>query len=505
MSGASYKTSSSSGFSSNAISGGDRSAKEGTYSIWAKHTNGYSSTNRQIGLGYKKKNTSTQGSRKTGWRTSRISGDSDSGISSSYLYTTAVNFGSNQTVNGVPFTGVGNVDSGTGWEITEGFSNHHGPGDSSVSGNIGAILDTNFKFQGNRSKLKISGLVDGQTYVFSLYSQAWDTSTSRYCQLSCSDMSETIVANQDKYGGSSPDGLLIECTYIADGTDAEFTFDAIYGSDWHLYAFSNREATSMPAAPISGNGNWRNYTATVKDGYLQFYVDGATSGSAIKFYPGKDEISALSLGRALLANGPDGTIDEATFSTIGRSSAWITASYQNQKPDQGSNNYLNFESFVGPISLDDPSGTIIYGKKDTTLSYTIPHSGSGSFSATGLPSGLAFINTATGEISGSTSVVGSQNFTVTATGTTAGGGSLTVSKQYTLVITDPTSFPYRMDLTLSGYTGSSTLTDFPLLVEFNRSISGFSYNGFLDPDGDGVPTGSDLRFLHPVVRNSPTR
>ena len=68
--------------------------------------------------------------------------------------------------------------------------------------------------------------------------------------LSCSDMSETIVANQDKYGGSWH-GLLIECTYIADGTDAEFTFDAIYGSDWHLYAFSNREATSMPAAPTA--------------------------------------------------------------------------------------------------------------------------------------------------------------------------------------------------------------------------------------------------------------
>ena len=51
-----------------------------------------------------------------------------------------------------------------------------------------------------------------------------------------------------------------------------------------------------------------------------------------------------------------------------------------------------------------------------------------------------------------------------------------------------------MDLTLSGYTGSSTLTDFPVLVEFNSSISGFSYNGFLDEDGDGVPTGGDLRF-----------
>ena len=145
--------------------------------------------------------------------------------------------------------------------------------------------------------------------------------------------------------------------------------------------------------------------------------------------------------------------------------------------------------------MDDPVGTKIYGKKDTALSYTIPHSGSGSFSATGLPSGLTFINAATGVISGSTSVTGTQNFTVTATGTTAGGGTVTVSKEYTLVITDPTSFPYRMDLTLDGYTGSSTLTDFPVLVEFNSSISGFSYNGFLDPDGDGVPTGSDLRFF----------
>ena len=74
------------------------------------------------------------------------------------------------------------LESGAVWEITEGFSNHHGPGDSSVSGNIGAILDTNFKFLGNRSKLKISGLVDGQTYVFSLYSQAWSASTLRYCR-----------------------------------------------------------------------------------------------------------------------------------------------------------------------------------------------------------------------------------------------------------------------------------------------------------------------------------
>ena len=80
-----------------------------------------------------------------------------------------------------------------------------------------------------------------------------------------------------------------------------------------------------------------------------------------------------------------------------------------------------------------------------------------------------------------------------------------MSKIYTVIISDPTSFPFRMDLTLSGYTGSSTLTDFPVLVSLSTSISGFSYNGFLDSDGDGVRTGGDLRFFAPAGRNSPMK
>ncbi|MDA7823843.1 putative Ig domain-containing protein, partial [Opitutales bacterium] len=179
-------------------------------------------------------------------------------------------------------------------------------------------------------------------------------------------------------------------------------------------------------------------------------------------------------------------------STIPRTADWLSASYNNQKP---SSTYLNFGNLVGPISLNDPDNTKIFGKKDTTItSYAVAHSGSGSFSASGLPPGLS-INAATGIISGSTSVTGSLNVTVTATGTTAGGGSVTVTKVYNIQISDPASFPFRMDLTLSGYTGSSTLTDFPVLVSLSSSITGFSYNGFLDSDGDGVRTGGDLRFF----------
>ena len=151
---------------------------------------------------------------------------------------------------------------------------------------------------------------------------------------------------------------------------------------------------------------------------------------------------------------------------------------------------------MGPISLDDPDYTEIYGKKDSNITaFTIGHSGSGSFSATGLSGTGLTLNSATGILSGTPLLAGTSNITVTATGTTAGGGTVTVTKVYTIKITDPTSYPFRMDLTLSGYTGSSTLTDFPVLVSLSTSISGFSYNGFLDSDGDGVRTGGDLRFF----------
>ena len=242
---------------------------------------------------------------------------------------------------------------------------------------------------------------------------------------------------------------------------------------------------------------WKMLTLVIKDGYASIYVNGTLDGTTAWYFPGLDKISKVAIGRGTNDSGANITFDEASFSTVGRSADWLLASYNNQKPDQGSNPYLNFGNLAGPVSLDDPSGTKIYGKKDTTIiPYTVGFSGTagtGTFSAVGLPSGLS-LNSATGIISGSTSVIGTQSFTVTATSTTAGGTSIENTKTYTVIISDPASFPYRLDLTLSGYTGSSTLTDFPVVVSLDNTINGFSYNGFLDPDGDGVRTGGDLRF-----------
>jgi hypothetical protein len=238
---------------------------------------------------------------------------------------------------------------------------------------------------------------------------------------------------------------------------------------------------------------WNMLSLVIKDGYASIYIDGTVDGSTDWYFPGLDTISKLAIGRGTDDSGADITFDEATFSTVARSAAWISASYNNQQP---SSTYLNFGSLVGPISLDDPDYTEIYGKKDSNITaFTIGHSGSGSFSATGLSGTGLSLNAATGILSGTPTIAGTSNITVTATGPTAGGGTVTATKVYTIKISDPSSFPFRMDLTLSGYTGSSTLSDFPVLVSLSTSISGFSYNGFLDSDGDGVRTGGDLRFF----------
>ena len=92
----------------------------------------------------------------------------------------------------------------------------------------------------------------------------------------------------------------------------------------------------------------------------------------------------------------------------------------------------------------------------------------------GLPVGMS-LNVATGQmiydgstvqIQGTPSQETTQNITINAKGPDFDGTEVEVSKIYTVIITDPSSFPFRMDLTLSGYTTSSELADFPVLVEF---------------------------------------
>ena len=147
---------------------------------------------------------------------------------------------------------------------------------------------------------------------------------------------------------------------------------------------------------------------------------------------------SLAIGRGTDDSGADITFDEATFSTVSRSADWLLASFNNQKQ---SSDYLNFDSLVGPISLNDDEYTkILRQEGHRHYSYTVAHSGSGSFTATGLPPGLVhqFRHRV---ISGSTSVTGSQNVTITATGPLRRWKQVTVTKVYIVSITDPPPSP----------------------------------------------------------------
>jgi hypothetical protein len=108
---------------------------------------------------------------------------------------------------------------------------------------MGSMLSNGMRYNGDPQKIKLTGLTSGKAYVFSLYSQAWGAE-DRSCVLSCSDLSGSLTVNQNQYNSASQDGLLVECTYIASGTDAEFTVDPVGSDTWHLYAFSNREQES---------------------------------------------------------------------------------------------------------------------------------------------------------------------------------------------------------------------------------------------------------------------
>ena len=96
----------------------------------------------------------------------------------------------------------------------------------------------------------MTGLTDGKVYTFTTYSHSW--AGSRTMKVSCSDFpGATFSFNQDKYQDSPYDGYLLECTYVADGTEAEFTFQDV-SANFHLYAFSNRVASSSTGVDVTG-------------------------------------------------------------------------------------------------------------------------------------------------------------------------------------------------------------------------------------------------------------
>ena len=196
-----------------------------------------------------------------GWTTQHLTGDADSKISTSETYTAKINVnGSNKTINGVTFTG-SNGTSGTGWKYMQGFNTTHNSNTSTVGGQMGAMLSNGFRFNGIPQKLTMTGLTVGKSYTLAMYSQAWGS--NRPCVFTCSALEGSMTVNQDQYHASSQDGLLLECTYEANAADVDFEINPVAGHTWHLYAFSNREANSVPEWEDKSGKNYHFSQATL--------------------------------------------------------------------------------------------------------------------------------------------------------------------------------------------------------------------------------------------------
>ena len=149
---------------------------------------------------------------------------------------------------------------------------------------------------------------------------------------------------------------------------------------------------------------------------------------------------------------------------------------------------LTFANFQGPPTPVLP--TVIFGKVGIAMAHNLNYAGTAplSYSTVGLPPGLS-VDASTGLISGTPVTTGDTQVTVTVTGQNVAGVPRTDSRTYVVKISDSAAFPFKMPLTLSGYDGNSTLTDFPVLVELHPGLGNFAYSTFLSA------TGGDLRFF----------
>ena len=175
--------------------------------------------------------------------TSNFHDDNSSGITDTYHYTHAVNvFGdASRVINDVEFEAekTGATDK---WSITAGTGDALHLESTSVTGDVGELLNDNFRYIVDEQKVILKGLTIGRKYLFTLYGQAWSTdSISKRVTLSTTANNQTIEVDQDEFESSNSDGQLINAIFYADESEVEFIITPEPDSTFHLYAFSNRE------------------------------------------------------------------------------------------------------------------------------------------------------------------------------------------------------------------------------------------------------------------------
>lgn len=219
--------------------------------------------------------------------------DADSGINAAKTYVAAGNIvGGDVTVNGVTFTGGGT--SGTGWSLAGAGSTFPGGGNHTTTfagSSITGLFDA-FQYGGNPGGLTLSGLTAGQTYVATLYNQAWGVGADR-TQTITSAEGASLVYNEDALEAS-----VVRYTFVATGSSTTLNFaPKIAGNTMHFYGLSTEQIYNNTWSPVSGNGwntgaNWSgaipnsagtNATFSAQAGPTTVTLSGLTTVGHVEF------------------------------------------------------------------------------------------------------------------------------------------------------------------------------------------------------------------------------
>jgi hypothetical protein len=175
-----------------------------------------------------------------GWHYAPWTGDTNSGVSASSIYTATHCFGDNHggpvTVNGVVFTENFNT-SGTGWSIGGAKMDWSANDDANLSGSS-EDLGEEFIYDGKPRTVTFTGLTTGQQYEVTFFSVGWDDGL-REQTFETAGVDSSVI-DQTVYGNNQ--GIRISCGYLATATSREFTMTPRnQGNTFHLYAMANRE------------------------------------------------------------------------------------------------------------------------------------------------------------------------------------------------------------------------------------------------------------------------
>jgi len=203
------------------------------------------------------------------WAVAPWTNDADSGIDSSYVYTHAYNFGTNDgvTINGVRFIG---REGGTPGRFTlTGLGTGHGGGTNFVTGD-GANLAKPFRYDGLPS-IKLENLKPSTQYVFTVYGVSWDANPateyrSSTFSSSASPSGQRLTVSLNKYGlGKAAGqgqgyGITVRHTYTTDalGSPVTISYPGLAAASFHTSGFSNREAVASSPTPAWTTAEWND-------------------------------------------------------------------------------------------------------------------------------------------------------------------------------------------------------------------------------------------------------